>query len=103
MSGTCTLPRQPPLSRAGAGANLSATHRIELQRTTTARPGGDMSETINQSTGQERCAHARCLCTVPPGLRFCGEYCERAVREGETAVEGSRCGCAHAPCDEGGG
>jgi hypothetical protein len=59
-----------------------------------------MSETVNQSTRQDRCAHARCRCTVPPGQRFCGEYCERAVREGETKLEGSRCGCAHAACDE---
>jgi hypothetical protein len=59
-----------------------------------------MSETVNQSTQQGACAHASCRCTVPAGQRFCGEYCERAVREGETALEGSRCGCAHAACDE---
>jgi hypothetical protein len=59
-------------------------------------------ETINESTRQARCAHALCKCTVPQGERYCGEHCAREAARPSRA-EGSRCGCAHAPCDESAG
>jgi hypothetical protein len=58
-----------------------------------------MIETDNQSTRQAACGHTLCRCTVPAGKRFCSDHCEReAARPSRT--EGSRCGCAHGPCDE---
>jgi hypothetical protein len=61
-----------------------------------------MIETVNQSTAQASCAHPMCKCTVPGGQRYCSEHCEKEVAH-PSRTEGSRCGCGHAPCAEGGG
>jgi hypothetical protein len=61
-----------------------------------------MTETINQSARQAPCAHPLCQCTVPPGRRYCSEHCQTEAARPSRA-EGSRCGCGHAPCNEGGG
>ena len=58
-----------------------------------------MSETLNQSTRQARCAHPMCKCTVPAGKRFCSDHCEKEATRPSKA-EGSKCGCGHAACDE---
>ena len=58
-----------------------------------------MSETVNQSTRQARCAHPLCKCTVPAGKRFCSDHCQKAS-ERPSRAEGSKCGCGHAACDE---
>ena len=58
-----------------------------------------MVQTPNQSTRQARCGHALCKCTVPAGERFCSDHCRKAS-ERPSRAEGSKCGCAHAPCDE---
>jgi hypothetical protein len=65
-------------------------------------PANDPHETMNESTRQARCAHGLCKCTVPSGERYCSEHCEREAARPSHA-EGSRCGCAHAPCDESAG
>jgi hypothetical protein len=57
-------------------------------------------ETNNQSTRQARCGHALCKCTVPAGQRFCSDHCEQQAAKGGSRLEGSHCGCTHAPCDE---
>ncbi len=59
-----------------------------------------MPETMNESTRQPQCAHSLCKCTVPPSQRFCSDHCAEQAARGGSAAEGSRCGCAHAPCDE---
>lgn len=59
-----------------------------------------MPETMNESTRQARCGHALCKCTVPAGRRFCSDHCEQQAASGGSRLEGSQCGCAHAPCDE---
>jgi hypothetical protein len=58
-----------------------------------------MAETANQSTRQARCGHAMCKCTVPQGERFCSDHCRKEA-ERPSSTEGSKCGCAHAACDE---
>ena len=58
-----------------------------------------MNETDNESTRQPLCAHRMCKCTVPAGKRYCSEHCAREA-ERPSRAEGSKCGCAHAPCDE---
>lgn len=61
-----------------------------------------MTETLNESTRQARCAHQGCLCTVPSNMRYCGDHCEREARN-PSGTEGTQCGCAHAPCNENAG
>jgi len=58
-----------------------------------------MSETVNESTRQQPCAHPLCKCTVPAGERYCSEHCAiEAARP--SRAEGSKCGCGHSSCDE---
>lgn len=59
-----------------------------------------MIETDNESTRQPQCGHALCHCTVPAGNRFCSDHCAKEAGRGGSQAEGSRCGCAHAACDE---
>jgi hypothetical protein len=61
-----------------------------------------MAESVNQSTRQAKCAHALCKCTVPAGERFCSDHCAKESAR-PSRLEGSRCGGAHAPCDESAG
>jgi hypothetical protein len=58
-----------------------------------------MSETVNESTRQPRCAHRLCKCTVPSGQKYCSDHCAHEAARPSRA-EGSKCGCGHAPCDE---
>jgi hypothetical protein len=45
------------------------------------------------SADSNKCAMDGCLCTVPPGQKFCSAYCETA--KGETTLE---CDCGHPAC-----
>jgi hypothetical protein len=47
-----------------------------------------MAETIQQ----HKCAHASCECKVPPGTKYCSEYCKKAPE-----IE-LHCNCKHPAC-----
>ncbi len=40
----------------------------------------------------QKCAHPSCSCTVPPGTKYCSEYCRKAP---ETELH---CNCMHRAC-----
>jgi hypothetical protein len=41
------------------------------------------------------CAHEPCQCTVPPGQKYCSDFCKDA---GADEVE-IACECNHPPCE----
>jgi hypothetical protein len=41
----------------------------------------------------KKCAMDSCLCTVPPGEKYCSSYCETA--KGTTKLQ---CDCGHPAC-----
>jgi hypothetical protein len=43
---------------------------------------------------KKKCAHIPCLCEVPPGQKYCGEFCQEA---GGKDVEVA-CQCGHPAC-----
>jgi len=45
------------------------------------------------SADSNKCAMKGCLCTVPPGQKYCSAYCEAA--KGEITLE---CDCGHPAC-----
>jgi len=45
------------------------------------------------SADSNKCAMSGCLCTVPPGQKYCSAYCEAA--KGQTTLE---CDCGHPAC-----
>jgi hypothetical protein len=45
------------------------------------------------STDVKKCAMKNCLCTPPPGQKFCSPYCETA--KDEVTLE---CDCGHPAC-----
>ena len=40
------------------------------------------------------CAHPACNCPVPPGEKYCSQYCEDAADMTEIS-----CNCEHAGCE----
>jgi hypothetical protein len=42
-----------------------------------------------------KCAHPPCLCTVPHGEKFCGQYCKDAGASEEEIA----CDCGHPACE----
>lgn len=49
-----------------------------------------MAETT--SNPPQKCAHPSCDCTVPPGTKYCSDYCKKAP---ETELH---CNCMHHGC-----
>ena len=46
------------------------------------------------STADQKCAHESCTCKVPPGQKYCSDYCKKAP-----AIE-LHCNCPHRECRE---
>jgi hypothetical protein len=44
---------------------------------------------------QVKCAHPQCMCAVPDGKEYCGEWCEKHGRE-----ELPPCRCGHPVCEQ---
>jgi hypothetical protein len=44
---------------------------------------------------QVKCAHPQCMCAVPEGKEYCGDWCEKHARE-----EVPPCRCAHGICEQ---
>jgi hypothetical protein len=45
-----------------------------------------------ETNPQQKCAHPSCECTVPPGTKFCSDYCRLAPE-----IE-LHCNCKHPGC-----
>jgi len=51
-----------------------------------------MAEPQSNPPAQQKCAHPSCSCMVPPGTKFCSDYCKKAP---ETELH---CNCMHKEC-----
>ena len=53
-----------------------------------------MGTTTDLKNGR-KCFHAQCKCQVPPGEKFCSQYCRDAS---EVEVTELQCDCEHPAC-----
>jgi hypothetical protein len=56
-----------------------------------------MADTPNESGPiPAKCGHSACNCDVPPGKRFCSDFCEK--RSHSSSAAHTECDCGHPPC-----